>query len=869
MNGMKKSKKIQRLALFLILTLALSMFSTFPGLTNAQESIGSSNAEWTPSADSAAVNNSEGDLSLNELAVKVLSEADTPEVIDAATITEKQHVNRLWAQETDMNTIIFQNTDGTKSMYYYGVPVKYTDPDGVIRDKSNKVVENQDKAAYPEYSYQNKANDIVTLFPKILSREDGIVLENAGTKIELIPYNYTDAENDETTAVESSARKEECVHNDGESADAVIYDNVFGGGTKLQYTPTFMGFKEDLILEQNTGINRFQFILKSGELQAVLENGCIYLIDPLTGETEATVSPIYVYDSYKGIKSYENTHDTWNNEIILKELDSDGNYLVAITVDEEFLNDPDTVYPVYVDPTLTFDENTDINDAIIYSGSPSVAHGSNYYNYIGYYNTTYGIGRLLVKFPGMIGDNTYSSLSASQISSVTYYAYTDGTNAETSIRPYIYTGSAWTESTVTCNMVSWNGTVTLTDMPAVTVPNSAGNIAFDITAAAKAWKAGTYSASSGLMLKNSNEYSSSYYKIFTSTEYGSYYGTHMPYTEVDYFNLPSQVCISETSRTVNVNDSFYLTASVLPNDAPQGITWSSSNSSIATVSSGGLVHANSNGNVTITARSSLYSPVYATCTVTVNKLKIYQTEKTLRDDKYMNEAEDLQNFDKTESELTAMNYITEQDFIDKDADIYRYAWEFMCTTLFATEPLETVVLDMIDHFMTGTGYDYSNSTLTQKVYEHASTQTYIDDVKEEIDELLDEYNGNISYLQYYVLTRDDNPLVQHMTTPIIIYEPVYNTPADIITGLTICIDSLWGNMIEVKSYTLNGSSYSGTLHFTLYDHFGLNAADIETYGDLTGFRYWYILQHLDTFNGQYKSFVDIMEFDVPFSGTID
>jgi hypothetical protein len=46
MNGMKKSKKIQRLALFLILTLALSMFSTFPGLTNAQESIGSSNAEW-------------------------------------------------------------------------------------------------------------------------------------------------------------------------------------------------------------------------------------------------------------------------------------------------------------------------------------------------------------------------------------------------------------------------------------------------------------------------------------------------------------------------------------------------------------------------------------------------------------------------------------------------------------------------------------------------------------------------------------------------------------------------------------------------------------------------------------------------------
>jgi hypothetical protein len=614
---MKERNIFQRLALFLVLTIALSIFSAFPGLTKAEESVNSINTEWTPSA---TVKNNEGDLPLEELAVKVLSVTDTPEVINADIIAAKKHVNRLWAQETDMNTIVFQNTDGTKSMYYYGIPVKYTDGNGVIRDKSNKVIENQDKATYPDYAYQNKANAIKTLFPQTLSQEEGIVLENTGTKIEMRPYNYTEGENDETSITASSARKEEYVHTDGESVDAVIYDNVFGDSTKLRYTPTFMGFKEDLILEQNIGINQFGFILKAGELQAILQNGCIYLIDPLTGEIEATVSPIYVYDSYSGVKNYENTHDTWNNEIILKELDIEGNYLVTITVDKEFLNDPDTVYPVYVDPTLTFDEAADINDAIIYSGSPSVAHGSNYYNYIGYYNSTYGIGRLLVKFPGMTGDGTYASLLSSQISSVFYNTYTDGTNQSTAIRPYIYTGSTWTESTITCNMASWFGTVTLSDMPAVTVPNSAGNIAFDITAAAKAWKAGTYSASRGLMLKNSNESSSSYYKIFTSTEYGAYYGTHMPYTVVNYYNLPSQVCISETSRTADVNDSFYLTATVLPNDAPQGITWSSSNSSIATVSSGGLVSAIGAGIVTITARSSFYSPVYATCTVTVNNI---------------------------------------------------------------------------------------------------------------------------------------------------------------------------------------------------------------------------------------------------------
>jgi hypothetical protein len=63
--------------------------------------------------------------------------------------------------------------------------------------------------------------------------------------------------------------------------------------------------------------------------------------------------------------------------------------------------------------------------------------------------------------------------------------------------------------------------------------------------------------------------------------------------------------------------------------------------------------------------------------------------------------------------------------------------------------------------------------------------------------------------------------------------------------------------------------FSGTLHFCIYDHFGLDQPDVEkTYVNLAGFRAWYVLQHYDYFNGSFVPFVTLMEFDVPFESDI-
>lgn len=78
----------------------------------------------------------------------------------------------------------------------------------------------------------------------------------------------------------------------------------------------------------------------------------------------------------------------------------------------------------------------------------------------------------------------------------------------------------------------------------------------------------------------------------------------------------SGVSLNQTSINLNVGESFTLTATVSPSNATdKNVTWSSSNTSVATVSKG-TVKAVGAGNATITAKAGDRS---ATCTVNVEK----------------------------------------------------------------------------------------------------------------------------------------------------------------------------------------------------------------------------------------------------------
>ena len=298
----------------------------------------------------------------------------------------------------------------------------------------------------------------------------------------------------------------------------------------------------------------------------------------------------------------------------------------------------------------------------------------------------------------------------------------------------------------------------------------------------------------------------------------------------------------------------------------KNIVWHSGNQSVADISpSTGQITAKSVGSTLITATTD-DGCFAATCFVYVEKAKIYQTANTFVYDKDGKLPEDMKYNDIPVSSLKGNEIINKYGFAEADTEELLYYWEDLCEWT-STEPLQSVALDMVDRFMSGSGGEYSNEILTQKVIEHSSTQNYIESVKNCIYQLLDLYNGDITQLYYVASERDWNPLVQLMVENKI-YEPYYDTMSDKLTGLMICIHGLWGNQIEVKSFSKLGKSYSGVLTFTLYDHFGLDAIDVEKYVDYRGFSAWYILQHSKKFNGAYKPFVTKIYFEVPFSGTI-
>ena len=213
----------------------------------------------------------------------------------------------------------------------------------------------------------------------------------------------------------------------GRAQDVVEYDEVFGEDTILRYTPTLEGFKEDIILKsRNTG-NSFAFVVDAGGLQAVAENGVVFFVDPLSGEPAARMNPIYVYDSFTGERTEEEPHDSYDNQLLCEPL-PDGCYRITIVADQAFLADPNTVYPVYVDPTVTVMGSGDIIDASLYSNYTwTVPPGSTESQMLKIgWSGSYGTGRALFTFPVLDVSQDLIHLYGNQITSAALHLYYEG-----------------------------------------------------------------------------------------------------------------------------------------------------------------------------------------------------------------------------------------------------------------------------------------------------------------------------------------------------------------------------------------------------------------------------------------------------------
>lgn len=482
--------------------------------------------------------------------------------VDEEAFEAAGHAFRLPYLE-ELDTYVFQNEDGTRSIYYLYENVKYIDEQGNIREKDN-TLQREIKG------FRITENEFDLLLPHAIT--DGVELTYQGYDVKLIP-----ATEGKLTATAPGTLRE----------NSVVYESFFGAGTSLVYTPLLSGVKEEIILEEYLPNQSFSFLLYTDGLFLNNTDGS-YTLTESKASTEAVLylGDIVVYDAV-GRPGLGN---------LAVETVKDGNiYALTVSADEAFLSDPATVYPVTIDPDLTISDTDNgsgaIEDTTLFSGTPNLNTGDWVYNTAGYVDETYGAGRILVRLPGLYNSERFQSLTVDRILSATFYITKSSSKTPDYVNLYRCTDYTWEETTAT-----WNNAANLyaTDGNLGTSSASSSVVAFNITSLAKAWRNYYLAPSAGFMLINQNETN-------VTKKFGIYSSEHSNTAKRPYvvLNYSGTIWLDESEISIAQGKKRTLIATTDP--AGGTVRWSSSNEAVATVSAG-VVTANAPGFATITAR---------------------------------------------------------------------------------------------------------------------------------------------------------------------------------------------------------------------------------------------------------------------------
>ncbi len=492
---------------------------------------------------------SAGDMTLEELSAAELVMEDIPATLTADVLESNGSVNRLYEQETSLSSVLYQNRDGSKTEYAFAADVKYLDEAGAVHDKSLALSTDIADESCQGYAYSCETNETKVYFPHRLTASTGIVMTVGGARLELCPADAAAEAPDGQVTAHGTAG--------GTAQQAVTYAHVFGAQTALRYTPTLTGCKEDLILSARPEQNRWSFVLHTDGLTAsVAEDGGIVLTDPDTGAVSGALTPIYVYDSGALV------HETFDNRYELTPIDAES-YAVTMVVDKEFLSDENIVYPVTVDPSFSGgpykSDKSGINDTIVYSKRPNGTSGSNHYGNIGYVDSSYGIGYVLMKFPALKETAAYRNpqytITKAAVS-VTKVGGSNGVSANVGV--YEYNGAAWEEKTATYSGVA--PTAHAVNRQCLTAMQSNKKYELTITALAQKWKKTLDLLGKGILLKNdTNTAKADYNRVLATREYAENRdATALPYISITY-SYTAETMKAGTYYLESVKTGGYLT----------------------------------------------------------------------------------------------------------------------------------------------------------------------------------------------------------------------------------------------------------------------------------------------------------------------
>ena len=144
-------------------------------------------------------------------------------------------------------------------------------------------------------------------------------------------------------------------------------------------TPLLHGVKNEIVLTSYSGNNAYSFIADFGGLTPTESMGDSITLLDADGNEAAYMNVEEVRDAAGNLSLY--------NTIDVAPYGDGGQYIVTLTLDEAFLTNPGTVYPLAAASTMQeVIGSSYINDADVNSGSPSTNYGSSSTMWVGYIN---------------------------------------------------------------------------------------------------------------------------------------------------------------------------------------------------------------------------------------------------------------------------------------------------------------------------------------------------------------------------------------------------------------------------------------------------------------------------------------------------
>ena len=565
-----------------------------------------------------------------------LTEQNLPDVIDAETAIADGYVARLNSEERSLSEVVLEKDDGTRALYLFDENVKYIDENGEVADKSNNAVRKG-------RAFVNEGNDVEVILPATLTA--GIAVHSDELNITMKPLTDSIGR-----SLSTAVQTEE---------DTVLYSDVFDSSTDIEYTYTYSGVKENIILESYNGKNSFDYEVTTGGLTLYEDKGTLLLADE-NGEVKATLGEVIVF-------SADNKNNTFGKYTI-KELEKNSRYKVTVSVDREYLTDPKTKYPVKIDPALkTINASAKIQDLQVFKGTDGKGTSETSAGYSGVSRvgwTDWGACRTLLKLNGF-SFSSYGITDVSQIKSA-YIEIRDlmCQNIQAQIACAQFGGNVWSEGdTKTWNALNAGSAGTPLDIYIPSKPNEtskAYNVigdggesirseqgygkqwyAWNLTGRVKNWlkypdnlKKGLVFKMAGSMLEESSQYAKCM-KTFSSMQGSN--ADYKPYFVINYNTTisVSKINLSKTNTSLDVGKSTQIKATISPANATnKKIIWTSSDNKIATVDSNGKIKAQKSGTVTIKAKSSSNSNVVVSCIVKVRKNPFEEDIDVLSDEDY-------------------------------------------------------------------------------------------------------------------------------------------------------------------------------------------------------------------------------------------